>query len=69
MPERERPHPRASYGRRVAFEDAADHDAIGEHVVVVVVPLAGWARSRRALLFLRLYLKIVVSRRAGPKAR
>jgi hypothetical protein len=25
-------------------EDAADDDAIGEHVEVVFVPFAGWAR-------------------------
>jgi hypothetical protein len=32
----------------VHLEDAADRDAIGEHVMVVIVSLAGWARSRGA---------------------
>src|SRR6516165_2186895 len=35
--------------RRVGLEDAADRDAIGKHVVVVVVPFAGQARGRCAL--------------------
>jgi hypothetical protein len=33
----------------LALEDAANDDAIGEHVIVVVVPLAGGARGGRAL--------------------
>src|SRR5207302_628451 len=44
-----RPHPRRSHGRGSGLEDATDHRAIREHVVIVVVPLAGWARSRCAL--------------------
>src|SRR5262249_7957563 len=32
-----------------AVSHAADHHAIGENVVVVIIPLAGWARSRRTL--------------------
>jgi hypothetical protein len=39
--ERQGPHPRASYGRGVGLEDAADHDAIRKHVEIVAVPL-GW---------------------------
>jgi hypothetical protein len=31
------------------IHDPADDDAVGEHVIVVVVPLAGGAGSRRAL--------------------
>jgi hypothetical protein len=38
--ERECPHPRRSFRRGVYLEDAADDSAIGEHVVVVVTPLA-----------------------------
>src|SRR5262245_49531770 len=45
VPEGERPHPRRSYGRRIGFEDAADHFAIGQHVVIVVIPFAGRARG------------------------
>jgi hypothetical protein len=36
-------------GGPVRLEDAAHHDAIGEHVEVVIVPLAGWARGGGAL--------------------
>jgi hypothetical protein len=32
----------------LAFEDAADDDAIGEHVEVIIVPLAGRTGGRRA---------------------
>jgi hypothetical protein len=31
------------------FQDAADPDAIGKHVEVVVIPLAGWAARRDVL--------------------
>jgi hypothetical protein len=37
--EGKRPHPWHSDRRGGGVEDAADHDAIGEHVEVVVVPL------------------------------
>jgi hypothetical protein len=37
-------HPPAS-----GLQDAADDDAIGEHVVIVVVPLAEWSARRCAL--------------------
>jgi hypothetical protein len=43
VPKGQRPHPRRSSGRRVYLEDAANNGAIGEHVEIVVVPLAGWA--------------------------
>jgi hypothetical protein len=48
MPKGQRPQPRRSYrgGRRL--HDPADDGVIGEHVEVVVVPLAGRARSRGA---------------------
>src|SRR5262245_26636723 len=49
MFERERPHPRHSGRCGVCLENAADGDALGEHVIVVIVPLAGWATKRRAL--------------------
>jgi hypothetical protein len=29
--------------RRIGLEDAADDNAVSEHVVVVVIPLARWA--------------------------
>jgi hypothetical protein len=48
LSEGERPHPRRSDRRRVHFEDAADNGAVGEHVEIVVVPLAGRARGGRA---------------------
>jgi hypothetical protein len=40
VPEGKRPHPGASYRCGVVFEDAADDSAIGQHVEVVIVPLA-----------------------------
>jgi hypothetical protein len=49
VPEGERPHPRRSLRRHVHLEDATDRNPIGEHVEVVLVPLAGWAGSRCAL--------------------
>jgi hypothetical protein len=42
------PHPRRSYWRGSRLEDAADIEAIGEHVIIVIAPLTGWARGRRA---------------------
>ena len=47
--EGERPHPRASDRRCVYFEDAADHQAIGNHVKVVLSPLARGTARRCAL--------------------
>jgi hypothetical protein len=35
--------------RGVHLEDAADNEAISDYVEVIVVPLAGWTRSRCAL--------------------
>jgi hypothetical protein len=43
LPEGSCPHPRHSYGRRVYLEDSADNGAIGEHVVIGFIPLAGGA--------------------------
>jgi len=43
MPEGESRHPWHSNWRGVYPEDAANNGAIGEHVVVVIIPLAGWA--------------------------
>jgi len=49
MFERERPHPRHS-GRCGAYlENAADDNAFGKHVKVVIAPFARWATKRRAL--------------------
>jgi len=48
MPKGERPHPRHSHRHSGRLHDPADDDAIGEHVEVVVVPFAGWARSHGA---------------------
>src|SRR5262249_58420043 len=45
----ERPHPRRALRCRVHLYDAADDVGIGEHIVIVVVPLAGWAARRCAL--------------------
>ena len=42
-PRGRRPVPRGD------LHDATNHDAVGEHVEVVVAPLAGWARSQGAL--------------------
>jgi hypothetical protein len=50
MPKGERPHPRQSNRRRCGVEDAADNDAIGKHVEIVIIPLTGWAGSRCALV-------------------
>ena len=46
--EDQRPHPRASYGRGVGFEDAADDCPIRRHVKIVRIPLPGGARGRGA---------------------
>src|SRR5262245_54079888 len=48
VPEGERPHPRRAYGRRGGLEDATDHRTIGEHVEVVIAPLAGGPGGGRA---------------------
>jgi hypothetical protein len=37
--EDQRPHPRQSW-QDFRFEDAADNNAIGEHVEIVIVPFA-----------------------------
>src|SRR2546430_5062090 len=47
--EGERPHPRRANWPGIGVEDAADDDAIGEHVEIVIVPLAGWSARRSAL--------------------
>src|SRR5438128_9899414 len=43
--EGECPHPRRTNGRGGDLQDAADDSAIGQHIVVVVVPLARGARG------------------------
>jgi len=40
--------PRCTDRRRGGLHNTADHDAIGKHVVIVVTPFAGGARSRGA---------------------
>jgi len=45
LPEGQCPHPRRSTAE-TDFKDAANYNAVGKHVVVVVAPFAGWARSR-----------------------
>src|SRR5262249_27992558 len=40
LPESERPHPRRPYRGCMYLQDTADDDAIGKHVIVVIVPLA-----------------------------
>jgi hypothetical protein len=49
MAKGQRPHPRRTLRRGVHLHDAADDGTIGEHIEVVVVPLAGWARGTGAL--------------------
>jgi len=49
LPKGQCSHPWRSYRRGVHLQDAADHDAIGKHIIVVIVPVAGWAARRRAL--------------------
>src|SRR5262245_24493915 len=48
LPEGERPHPRRTNRRGCRFHDAADDNAVGEYVVIVIALLAGRARGRRA---------------------
>src|SRR5215471_8061605 len=43
------PQPGLAHRRGGGLHDAADHDAAGEHVVVVLAPLARQAGGRRAL--------------------
>jgi len=43
MPEGGRPTAFLLYWRSVNLEDAADDSAVGQHIVIVVVPIAGWA--------------------------
>ena len=43
------PQPRRADRRCRCVHDPADHDTVGEHVVIVIVPLAGWEQSRGAL--------------------
>src|SRR6516225_638220 len=45
----QRPHPRHANWHSGRLHDPANDDAIAEHVEVVLIPLAGRARSRRAL--------------------
>jgi hypothetical protein len=47
MQEGERPHPRVPDRRGVCLEDAADYDAFGEHVKVVLAPFTGRTARRR----------------------
>src|SRR6516162_1660903 len=42
---RERPHPRHPHRYSGRLHDAPNHDAIAEHVEVIVAPLAGGTRS------------------------
>jgi hypothetical protein len=50
VPKGYRPHPRRhSYGRCVDLEDAADNIAVGQHVEIIFVPVAGGPACRCAL--------------------
>jgi hypothetical protein len=53
IPKGERPRPRHSDRRGVCLEDTADESRIGEHVEVIVVPLAGDERETEARLTIR----------------
>jgi len=48
IPEGQRPQPRRIYRRGSGSHDAADHDALGEHVKVVVVPFTRTSAARGA---------------------
>jgi hypothetical protein len=37
--ELQRPQPRHSYRRRIGFEDTADNGTIGQHVVIILIPM------------------------------
>src|SRR5262245_59052892 len=41
MAESERPHPRRANGRGMHLHDPPDGHAVGEHVEIILVPLAG----------------------------
>jgi hypothetical protein len=41
LPKSQRPHPRRPYRRRVYLQDTADYGAIGEHVVIILIPFRG----------------------------
>jgi hypothetical protein len=43
LPEGQRPHPRRPNRGCMYLQDTADYSAIGNHVIVVIIPLAGWA--------------------------
>src|SRR5262249_12159766 len=47
--ESERPKPRRPNGRDGGLQDAADHQTVGQHVVVILTPLAGQAARCRPL--------------------
>jgi hypothetical protein len=49
MPRGERPQPRRIYWRGGCSHDAANHDAVSEHVEIVVTPFAGWTACRCVL--------------------
>ena len=45
LPKSQGPHPRRPYRGGMYLQDAADDSAIGKHVEIIIVPVAGWARS------------------------
>ena len=49
MPVGQRPQPRRSLRSSVGLHNAAHHDAVGDHVVIVLAPFAGGTARRRAL--------------------
>jgi hypothetical protein len=40
VPEGQRPHPRRPYRGRMYLQDAADYSAIGQHIEIIIVPVA-----------------------------
>jgi hypothetical protein len=50
IPEGQRPQPRRIYRRGSGSHDAADHDAVGEHVVIVLAPFAGGTAAEASQL-------------------
>src|SRR5262245_50781686 len=64
-----RPPPRAIRRRGLLLANAPDHDAVLQHVVVVVAPLAGGARGRAALECPSFVRALVIEHKALGRAR
>src|SRR5262249_538670 len=49
VPVGERPQPRRSLRSSNGLHDAADHDAVGDHIVIILAPFTGCTARRRTL--------------------